>query len=189
MPNRPIIVRALTSVEGLALHVDGWPDRSHKITSRTGSERLEDGLEVTDHVVADSPSVVLTGIVSDFAGARRAAESWQAIRALHRKEEPVRIVTEWETLDEVVIKRAEARPSGRGMRFEMEVAAIVRVGAGAAVPAVAQTGSASRRSGEVERGRQPLIAAQFQGSGSTVSVGTALAVARGEIPASTLIST
>ena len=61
MPNTPLIIRALTAVEGLVLVVDGYPHHQHKLSTRMGGEPLEDGREVTDHVVAAPTTVVLTG--------------------------------------------------------------------------------------------------------------------------------
>ena len=189
MPNSPVIIRALTAVQGLSLLVDGYPDRAHKLQSRIGGEPLEDGREVTDHVVAEPKMLDLTGSVSDFGGAQRPIEAWQAIEELWQSSEPVRVVTEWQTYDEMVIHRCQGTPVGRGLRFQMELRQILRAGpiagltpqvstAGAAqfadalnfpVPAAAQTGIALGRSSLVARGRVPL--GSFGGPASGVGVG------------------
>ena len=159
MPNSPLIIRALTAVQGLTFFVDGFPDRQHKLSSRIGDEPLEDGRSAVDHVVKAPTSVVLTGIVSDFRGTARVEAAWKAIEELHAKEEPVRVVTEWQVYDEMVIKRCDGVPVGRGLRFELELRQILRVSGstGPAVPAAAQSGVASARAGEVSRGRVPLV--------------------------------
>ena len=158
MPNSPLIIRAFTAVEGIILFVDGFPERQHKLTSRIGDEPLEDGRSAVDHVVKAPTSVVLTGIVSDYKGTARVQAAWQAIEELHSKEEPVKVITEWQVYDEMVIKRCDGVPIGRGLRFELELRQILRVSGstGPAVPAAAQSGVASGRTGEVSRGRVPL---------------------------------
>ena len=183
MANRPIIIRALTAVEGLVLYVDGFPNQQPKLTTRTGEEPLEDGRQVTDHAVAQAPVVVLTGSVSDIPGARRPTRAFERIFAMWQGVEPVRVVTEWHTYDEMLITRFEPRPTGRGMRFEMEVREVLRVRTTVEpdTPSSALSGPAVGRTGEVTRGRLPL-AASFAG----VPIGTSLAVARGQLPLSTL---
>ena len=158
MPNQPIILRCAILVQGLVLFVDGFPSHQHKLSSRTGGEPLEDGREVTDHVVAAPAQVVLKGSVSDLRGGSRTRDAFQAIRRIHKASEPVRVVTEWETYPEMVITRCEPVSVGLGMRFELELREILRVpiAAGATVPTGAMTGSAAGRAGEVARGRVPL---------------------------------
>ena len=158
MPNSPLILRARSLVEPLALLVDGYPDRRHKLTSRTGSEPLEDGREATDHNVAQPVVLQLTGSVTDLNGGQRPTAAWQAIERLWRDSEPVRVITEWQTYPEMIIGRCEGIPTGRGLRFEMEMREIIRVRSGFAfeVPPTAQTGVAENRSAEVVRGRVPL---------------------------------
>ena len=159
MPNGPLILRALTAVQGLTLYVDGYTNRSHELTSRVGGEPIEDGRDVTDHVVAAPGLILLTGIASDLKGGERPTAAWQAVKQLHKNAEPVRIVTEWETLDEVVILRAKGTAVGRGLRFELELQEILRVEGASIidiatpiVPPAAQSGPASLRSSEVRRG-------------------------------------
>ena len=158
MPNQPIILRAQSLVQGLTLVVDGFPTQQHKLSSRTGGEPLEDGREVTDHVVAAPAQVVLSGSVSSLGGGGRTKAAFQAIRKIQMESEPVRVVTEWETYPEMVITRCEPVSVGLGMRFELELREILRVpiAAGATVPTGAMAGSAAGRSGEVARGRVPL---------------------------------
>lgn len=158
MPNRPLIFRASTLVRGLVLYVDGYPGRVHRLVTRTGGQPVEDGRRITDHAVAEPRSLVLTGSVSDMGGIQRPKEAWAAIEDLHQREEPVRVVTEWRTYPEMLIKRCEGTATGRGLRFEMEVEEVIRVSTTEepSVPSTALSGSARDRSGETARGRVPL---------------------------------
>lgn len=173
MPNSPLIVRAASLVQGLVLFVDGFPDHVHKLTTRIGGEPLEDGRDVTDHVVAAPQNIVLTGSVSDMVGGQRTKRAWQAIEELHAKSEPVRVITEWGVKSEMIIARCEAQPVGRGMTFEMELREILRVSAatGPSVPPTAQSRNATERSGQVARGRVQL--------GPVASIGAILPGGRG----------
>ena len=170
MPNVPIILRAATAVEGLALLVDGYPARTHRVASRSGGEPLEDGREVTDHLVAAPRELSLTGIVSDLAGSQRPAEAWAAIEKINQDSEPVRVITEWGTYSDMIIDQCEGTASGRGMRFTMDVKEILRVSSatGPAVPTFAQRGPARFRSGEIARGRLVLAASLVVASGGSV---------------------
>ena len=105
MPNSPFIIRARSLTEPLALVVDGYPDRAHKLASRTGGEPLEDGREAVDHTVATPQKLDLTGSVSDLNGGFRPMEAWKAIVALWKTSEPVRVITEWDTYPEMIFKR------------------------------------------------------------------------------------
>ena len=158
MPNQPLILRAASLVQGLVLFVDGFPNHQHRLSTRIGDEPLEDGREVTDHVIAAPQGVTLTGVVSDMGGIQRPAAAWQEIVRIWEASEPVRVVTEWEVLNECVIARCDATPSGRGMDFTMELRNIIRVSTsvGPAVPSGSMRGLANNRSGEVSRGRVPL---------------------------------
>ena len=66
MANTPIILSARTLVEGLTL-VDGFINPRHILASAIGSEPLEDGSQVTDHITNLPRQLSVTGIVSDFA--------------------------------------------------------------------------------------------------------------------------
>lgn len=158
MPNRPLILRAASIVEPLQLLVDGYPDRGHKLNSRIGGEPLEDGRFVTDHVVATPIVLALTGIVSDLPGIQRPAAAWQAIENLYKRSQTVTAITEWQTYPEMVIGKCEGTPVGRGLRFEMELREILRVGVPGRplIPPAALTGLAAFRAGEVTRGRIAL---------------------------------
>ena len=106
MPNAAYIMRADTMIAELTGVVDGWPQRQHELTSIIGGEPLEDGRETTDHVVAAQGRLKLTGRVNNPDG------TWEAIKDLHKKEEPFTVITEWETIDEVVIERVRADTVG-----------------------------------------------------------------------------
>ena len=144
MPNAAYIMRADTMIAELTGVVDGWPQRQHELTSIIGGEPLEDGRETTDHVVAAQGRLKLTGRVNNPDG------TWEAIKDLHKKEEPFTVITEWETIDEVIIERVRADTVGRSMLIEMELKEILRVpppSTGGSPPASAMGGSASHRAG------------------------------------------
>lgn len=158
MPNTPLIIRAQSAIQGLVLLVDGYPDHQHRLATRIGGEPLEDGRDVTDHVVAAPESVTLTGIVSDFGGSQRPVAAWQEIERLHKASESLVLVTEWGIYNEMVIQRCDARPVGRSLEFTMELREILRVSTSTqpSVPPTAMRGLASGRSGTVARGRVGL---------------------------------
>ena len=60
--------------------------------------------------------------------------------------------------NEMVIARCKGVSVGRGLRFEMELREILRVGSamGGGTPGSAMAGNAAGRSGEVSRGRVPV---------------------------------
>ena len=130
MPNAVLIPQSGTTVERLGIeYVDGWPEVTHKIETNIGGEPLEDGREVTDHAVARQDRLVLTGWVSDFtSGSGKQRAAWTRIRELHDAVTPLRVVTEWGVYDEMLIDRAEAPQTTRGMRFTLELREIKRVG-------------------------------------------------------------
>lgn len=179
MPNQPLILRAATKVEKrlerggviedpggvltdtryiIVYIADGFPERRHKLTTRMGGEPLEDGREVTDHVRAAPASITLQGSVSDMHGGQLTTVAWQAIKALHKASEPVRVTTEWDTIAEMVIASAEAFTVGRGLEFEMELREIIRVSTTGvpSTPPEYQSGNATGRSGLTSRGRATL---------------------------------
>lgn len=128
MPNIAIIPRAAASIGVLTAVVDGYPAENHRLETAIGGEPLEDGRNVTDHAVAREERLTLTGFVSDFQGGQRPAQAWEAIRTLQRSVTPVDVVTEWATYPEMLIRRAEAPKTGRGMRFTLELQEVIRVG-------------------------------------------------------------
>ena len=158
MPNVALIPGAGTQIAALAAVVDGYPEASHKLATTTGGEPLEDGRAVTDHVVARQEELELTGWVSDFNGGDRPHDAWEALRRLHRDAEPVAVLTEWGSYPEMIIREAQARQVGRGMRFTLKLEQIIRVGVtDADLPSGQLSGPASGRSGQVNRGRVSLL--------------------------------
>ena len=127
MPNEPLILRAASLVKGWCFSLTASPTTSIACPHALATNRWRMGREVTDHVIAAPQGVTLTGIVSDMGGSQRPAAAWQEIVRIWQAAEPVRVVTEWETLDEMVIARCDANPSGRGMDFTMELRHIIRV--------------------------------------------------------------
>ena len=158
MPNTPLILRAATEIDALVIFVDGYPDRSHKLDTHIGDERLENGRAVTDHVVSVPQVLAVTGSVSDMLGGNRTKQAWQLIQYLHRTSTVVRVTTEWGVYPEMVIKRCIGTPVGRGMSFDMELREIERfnIAQVPTVPPLAQIGVAANRAGETRRGRVSL---------------------------------
>ena len=158
MPNVALIPRAETRIEPLTAVVDGYPDALHRLETATGGEPLEDGRQITDHAVALEDRVTLTGWVSDFGGADRPANAWDAIRRLHRELEPVDLTTELGIYKEMLIKRVETHHTARGIRFTLTMQQILRVGVTESTlpPDAVADGPAEGRAGEIERGRVAL---------------------------------
>ncbi len=157
MPNVALIPGAGTVISVFADLVDGYPDGAHKLETTTGGEPLEDGREVTDHAVARQARLSLTGWVSDFNGGDRPLMAWEEIRRRHKAVKPVAVLTEWGAYPEMLIRRAEAPQTARGMRFTLELEEVIRVGVtDTDLPPGNVSGPAQGRSGEVYRGRVAL---------------------------------
>lgn len=129
MANRPVILSAATYIEGLVLLIDGFPSERHVVSTRVGSESIEEGTRISDHVTPMPALLKLTGIVSDLGGAQRPTNAWQEIRRIHRAGLPVRVITEWGIYPRMVIERCEAHTAARGMRFDMDLREILIVAA------------------------------------------------------------
>ena len=179
MPNEALIYRAGSRVDGLDLYVDGYPSHQHKLQSRIGSEPLEDGREVVDHVVATPETVTLTGSVSDMRGGFRTQEAWATLQRIHKASEPIFVYTEWGSYPEMVIAKCEGQTVGRGMSFTLELREILRVSAAVeiltdlVIPPGSLSDNAAERAGIIARGRVAL--------GAPVGV-TGVAVAPGAPP-------
>ena len=160
MPNEALIYRAGSRVDGLDLYVDGYPSHQHKLQSRIGSEPLEDGREVVDHVVATPETVTLTGSVSDMRGGFRTQEAWATLQRIHKASEPIFVYTEWGSYPEMVIAKCEGQTVGRGMSFTLELREILRVSAAVAtledITIFSTSQNAVGRTGGIARGRVPL---------------------------------
>ena len=158
MPNTPIVISAASVIDGLLLFVDGYPDEQHRLTTRTGSEPLEDGREVTDLAVAEPAELRFTAAVSDFggaSGARNPREAWGEIRRIHVESELMAIVTEWGTYENMLITSATATPAGRGMSVDLEVTEVLIAGQ---VTIQARTsGPAANRTEEIAQGRVAVV--------------------------------
>ena len=158
MPNVALIPGSGTVISALVDVVDGYPELVHRLETTTGGEPLESGLRVTDHAVARQEQLTLTGWVSDFNGGNRARDAWEKLRELHKKVKTVRVVTEWGVYPEMLIRKAEAPQTARGMRFTLELEEVIRVGV-LDTELVAEElagGPGEGRSGEIERGRVAL---------------------------------
>lgn len=162
MPNAILIPNSGTTISVLGDVVDGWPEVTHKLETNIGGEPLEDGREVTDHAVARQSKLILTGWVSDFNGGNRQREAWDKIREVHKAVEPIQVITEWGIYDEMLIDRAEAPHTNRGMMFTIEFREVTRVGiTDLSLPAGQLSGGAAEgRSSGASRGRVRLGSAQ-----------------------------
>lgn len=157
MPNVAIVPSAATRIPIIEGVVDGFPEAIHRLETSTGGEPLEDGRQVTDHAVARQAHLTLTGWVSNFRGGDRPGRAWGTIQRLHRSVTPVRVITEWGVYDEMLIFRAEAPQTSRGLRFTLELREVLRVGVtDTELPEGELSGPATGRSGEVQRGRVGL---------------------------------
>ena len=157
MPNTPLLFNAATLDPPII--VDGFIDDpgTHILETSTGGEPLEDGAQVTDHAISLQEKVTLTGFISDFDGAERPGEGWERLRSLHKAVTPITVTTAWGTYPEMLIRRAEGRPIGRGIEFTLELEQVIRVGVtDNELPSENLDGPAEERSGEVERGRVPI---------------------------------
>ena len=137
MANTPIILSARTLVGDLEMFVDGFINPRHELPSAIGSEPLEDGSQVTDHVTNLPRQLTVTGIVSDFGGGDRPRLALEQLETIREAKEPVSVITEWMFYEEVLIRRVTAVPSGRGMRLSLELQEIVRASAPIILPAAA----------------------------------------------------
>ena len=157
MPNTPLILSAATLVDGLVFFVDGYPDFLHRLQTRTGTEPLEDGTEVTDLAVALPPEIRLTGLVTDMDGAQRPYQAWSQLRRLHATSRLLSVASEWGLYENMLIIRAEGVPQGRGLRCELELREVLIAGP-PGVSSIVRTGPAEERSPEVTQGRAPRVA-------------------------------
>lgn len=154
-----LIPDAEPSIEGIDIYITGWTDPTHTLESQAGTEKIEDGATITDHVVAMPAKLTLTGWVSDIAqGSAAAAPAWEQIRKLQREETILRVVTEWMVYEEMFIAGANTVQDSRGMKFTLDLQEIVRVGLQqgdtSAIPRnAAKDSPADGRSEEVEQGR------------------------------------
>ena len=141
----------------LADVVDGYPGATHKLETTTGGEPLEDGRQVTDHAIARQARLVLEGWVTDFNGGDRPLEAWSTIRRLQKTTTPFLVMTEWGVYPEMLIRRAEAPQTHRGLSFTLELEEVIRVGITLSdLPAPSLSGPAQGRSDEIDRGRISL---------------------------------
>ena len=154
MPNIALIPNSQAIISVFGSVVDGWPEVTHKIETTIGGEPLEDGREVTDHAVAKQDKIVMTGWVSDINGGNRPKQAWERIRQIQRLVQPIKVITEWGVYDEMLIDRAEAPQTNRGMNFTLELREIRRVGlTQSTISNLVSSGPARGRSSNVQRGR------------------------------------
>ena len=153
------ILGAGASIDKIDLYVTGYMDVKHELMSQIGTERLEDGSQISDHVVAMPTKVSMVGIVSDMAmGPEAAADCWERIRDVHKSKDILKVITEWGMYDEMVIKSADTTQTTRGMEFNITLQQIVRVGVTQSTQAISTNPSnpATGRAPEVETGPKAL---------------------------------
>ena len=155
MPNIALIPEAASRVPMLSTVVDGFSDVGHGIDSTSGGAPLEHGARVTDHIIANQPTLTMTGSVSGHPEAPGSTPiaAWAVIRRLHESVTPFEVITPFGRYSEMYISRLRNRQVGRGFFFTMELAGILRVGAAVATDDSAVSGPAQGRTGTVERGR------------------------------------
>ena len=171
MPNIPLILAAATSFDSvIVVPVDNWPDHAHRLTASIGSEPLEDGRSVTDHAVGQPAEVSITGYVSNLTGAQRSEPAWAALRAMTDSATLVRLITEFGIYEEMIIESADGVPDGRGMRVDLRLRQILRVG----TPSGFATFTLPRRLGGVSGGSalSPEALAERARSNNLVSAAT-----------------
>ena len=162
MPNFALIPGSETTVGPLVGKVDGWPSYTVRLETTTGGNPVEKSgtsasVRTVDHATARGETLLLEGFVSDFSGGRRPAEAWAEIRRLHKAVQPVKCITEHGSYDNLLITRAEAPVTSRGLRFTLELSEIQTVSiTDNELPAEQLDGPAVGRSGVVERGRVAL---------------------------------
>lgn len=139
--------------------VDGFPTRSQKLSSHIGDAPLESGASITDHSVLQPEEIDIEGFVSDlsqtagvYSGAR-AQFAWRSFRKLMQEATPLRVVTPWGVIDEMLIAEVTGREAGLGMKFSMKLRELIRVGATAVATTPAAGSPADGRLGETNRGR------------------------------------
>lgn len=154
-----IIPDASPSIAPIDMLITGWSSPIHTIESQAGTERLEDGAVITDHVVAMPDKLTMTGWVSNLSQDGNApAEAWEGIRELQRKEDVFKVVTEWAVYDEMFIIGATTTQTGRGMKFTIDLQQVVRVGLQQGSTRPTRTGPPIETSGpEVDQGKVSLV--------------------------------
>lgn len=154
MPNGPLILSAANRVDGLDVHVHGFIRPRHHRRTNVGSEPLEDGTEVNDHAAGAPRELDLVGYLSDFDGVQRVIDAWAEIDRLWDAIEIVRVTTEWQIYDEMIIVNVEGGPEGRGGQCDIRFREIKRVTvAELPIPPAALSGVAANRPGAINRGR------------------------------------
>ena len=144
-----------TVISALVDFVDGYPERSHKLTTSIGSAPVETGARISDHAIPNAEEVILTGLVSDLKldGISQTAAAWERIRELQRNSDVVELMTSWASYAEMIIVEVTANEAGGGMRFTMKLEEILRVGITQnVVEAPLISGPAVLRTSNVDRG-------------------------------------
>lgn len=161
MPNSAIIRSARTRIPDLESVMDGIPETTHIIELEKSDEPLEDGTSITDHAVTLPTRLKLTGWCSNMSGVHP-ARAWQRLRQIAQAKVPVSVFTEQGVYHNMLFEKCEGVPDGRGLRLQMTLVEIIRVGnPQSALPVGSTSGPASARPGSVDRGRVPLLTGPF----------------------------
>ena len=190
MPNVALIPHLATRIDELTAVLDGVQNTTHRLQTRTGTAPQEDGARITDHAVAQPPSLTLVVYVSNRTGTagERPADAWETLRRLHREVTPMTVLTPWGTYTDMLLKRATGQQQGLGLRARLELEQIVRVGLNRdAIVTPTAFGPATERTQEVARGRvapqvlesTPFIAATRQGGLAFIPVAQQLSDVQG----------
>ena len=166
MPNIAIFPERTVNIPALSLWVDGYPDYLHKLKGQLSSSPLETGAVVNDHATALPAEMELIGWVADDyhrgEGWSPARAAWRGLRRLNRESIAVSVVTPWDTFDEMIITELNAEQRGQGMRFDLRLSEVQRVGTAlSALTNDTVTGPGTGRTSVVERGYVRPISLDF----------------------------
>ena len=121
-------VQVSSDNEFIDAYVSGWSQPQHYLKSNVAQEPLEDGAVITDHVVALPVSLDLKGYVSDVKdGAVAAGYAWQKIKEIQENEQLLNVLTEWGFYENMAIRTAETKQTGRGLMFSMSLVEVLKV--------------------------------------------------------------
>lgn len=157
MPNTAIIRTAQTRIPDLESVIDGIPETTHVVELEKSDEPLEDGTSITDHAVTLPTRLKLVGWCSNMHGVHP-SQTWQRLRQIAQAKVPVSVFTEQGVYHNMLFEKCEGFPEGRGLRIQMNLVEIIRVGdPQVELPVGSTSGPATERPGSLDRGRIPLL--------------------------------
>ena len=125
MPNTALVTGAGTVVFALGAAA-AFPSRRHSRRTDVNREPLAHGGSLADHASSRPRELTLSGTVTDSGGAAAVAAVYAAADFLQDGSVPVAVYTEWAVYSEMVVKRLDASPRGRGMRLTLELVELER---------------------------------------------------------------